>query len=53
LWLQLAKGPFKKIALKLDDWFMDRGRLKTSDWWRPELVNAKAESNPKQTQKRK
>ena len=53
LWLQLAKGPFKKIALKLDDWFMDRGRLKTSDWWRPELVNAKAESNPKHTQKRK
>jgi len=37
LWLKLAKSPFKKLALKLDDWFMDRGRLKTSHWWRPEL----------------
>ena len=36
-WLKLAKSPFKKLALKLDDWFMDRGRLKTSWWWRPEL----------------
>ena len=37
IWLKIAKSPFKKLALKLDDWFMDRGRLKTSHWWRPEL----------------
>lgn len=33
LWQRLANSRFKKLALKLDDWFMDRGRLKTSDWW--------------------
>lgn len=36
-WFKLAKGPLRKLALKLDDWFVDRGRLKTSWWWRPEL----------------
>lgn len=37
IWFWLAKGRLRKLALKLDDWFVDRGRLKSSWWWRPEL----------------
>ncbi len=37
LWLQLSNSRLRKLALKLDDWFTDRKRLKTSWWWRPEL----------------
>jgi reductive dehalogenase len=40
-WLKLAMGPLRKLALKLDDWFIDRGRLKSSWWWRPELSKTK------------
>jgi len=35
LWLVLSKSPLRKLALKLDDWLVDRGRLKSSSWWRP------------------
>ena len=37
LWLKLSKTVLRTLALKLDDWFIDRGRLKSSWWWRPEL----------------
>ena len=53
IWLKIAKSPFKKLALKLDDWFMDRGRLKTSHWWRPELKKTEKTSKTKPVKKRK
>ncbi|MBT5187833.1 MAG: reductive dehalogenase [Kordiimonadaceae bacterium] len=53
LWLKIAKSPFKKLALKLDDWFMDRGRLKTSWWWRPELKKIEQAVSPKRVKKKK
>lgn len=33
LWFRLAKGPLRRLALKLDDWFVDRGRKKSTWWW--------------------
>jgi len=53
LWLKLAKSPFKKLALKLDDLFMDRGRLKTSWWWGPELKKEDEAEGPKRKKKKK
>ena len=50
-WFELARGPFRKLALKLDDLFADRGRLKASWWWRPELK--KIESGKKVRKKKK
>lgn len=47
LWLKLSNSPLRKLALKLDDWFMDRGRLKTSWWWRPELKKTELNQKPK------
>jgi reductive dehalogenase len=41
LWLKLSKTSLRKLALKLDDWLVDRGRLKSSRWWRPELAKTK------------
>jgi len=35
LWMKLAKSRLRKFALLLDDWFMDRGRMKSGHWWRP------------------
>ena len=34
IWIKLAKSPFRRLALLLDDWFMDRGRTKSEHWWR-------------------
>jgi reductive dehalogenase len=51
LWLKLAKSPLRSLALKLDDWFVDRGRLKTSWWWNPGLQ--KTEGNSKSEKKAK
>ena len=34
LWFRLAKSPLRKLALLLDDWFINRGRMKASEWWR-------------------
>lgn len=33
-WLRLSNSSLRALALKLDDWFVDRGRLKSSTWWR-------------------
>jgi len=33
-WLKMAAGSLRKIALKLDDWFVNRERVKASHWWR-------------------
>lgn len=52
-WFRLAKSRYRKLALKLDDWLMDRGRLKSSHWWRPELKKTEKDSNPRKKRKRK
>ena len=33
-WLKLAGGSLRRIALWLDDTFVERGRTKSSVWWR-------------------
>ncbi len=43
LWLRLSKTSLRKLALKLDDWLVERGRLKSSCWWRPELAKTEAQ----------
>lgn len=34
LWMKVAKSRFRRLALLLDDWFMDRSRTKSRHWWR-------------------
>lgn len=37
LWLRLASGPFRRLALWLDDRFVDRARVKVRWWWHKPL----------------
>jgi epoxyqueuosine reductase len=52
-WFKLSQSPLRFLALKLDDWFVDRGRLKTSWWWRPELKKIEKNEQPNKRKKKK
>lgn len=41
LWLKLAKGPLRRVALWLDDKFVERGRVKVGAWWNAKRSGAK------------